>query len=472
MISKVYLIAICTSLGGFTWGYDSGIIAGILNVDSFKEMVGINPHNQADLSGNIASSLLIGSIPAVFVLSYMNDNLGRKKTISISASVFLIGSIFQIFAWNLASVYIGRFVAGTGLAIMMVAIAMYNSEIAPTNIRGRLIGIQQIMVAGGIALSYWINYFVAALQVQGELAFRLPLAIQVIPCLALLLGLSFVPESPRWLMSKARNPEALEALKTIRDLDGNHPDLLTEAAEISKALDHHDKSQWIDVITKKNLHRLAVGIPLVVFQQFSGQNLINYFAPTMFENLGIQGRTADLFAAGFVGLVKMVMTLPGLWVIDTKGRRPLMLTGTAIMALAFLYIGIYSAYFQSTVLTIGGYFAILCIYIFMAAYTCSWGVMHYVIPSEIYPQELRAKSETVNSIFEMIFNILSVKIAPLLIRDMPNGGVYFLYGGLLSFFFCWIFLQLPETKGVPLEEIDILFSSWKRWKPAQREPEP
>ncbi|KAJ3254622.1 hypothetical protein HK103_007032 [Boothiomyces macroporosus] len=466
-LTRVYKVGLVTSIAGLTWGYDSGIISGILNVQSFQDLMGFTPANKTALSGNIASALLYGGIPSYLFLSYLNDNLGRKKTIAISATFFLIGSIFQIFTWNLFSIYLGRGISGFGLAMLVISVAIYNSEISPPLIRGRIIGIQQLMVATGIAISYWVNYAVSVTNVEGEAAFRLPFAFQVVPCITLLIGINFIPESPRWLLSKGKTEEARESLAFVRGLPESSPQLLNELESTAVAIANQEIGPWSEVFGAKNLKRIYVGLTLLIFQQFVGQNLINYFAPTMFKDLGIKGKSADLFATGVIGIVKMVFTFPGLYLIDRVGRRPLLLVSTAIMAVAFFYIGFYSHYLQGSEIDARGYIAVACIYIFMACYGCSWGIVHYVIPGEIYPQHLRARSEVVTA-FSDVFNIASTQLSPVFIANLTHGGVYFLYGGFLTFFGIWIFATLPETKGLKLEEVDIVFNSWQRWKPVEK----
>ena len=428
-------------------------------------MVGITSSNQNDLEGNIAAALLLGSFPGLLVQPYANDTFGRKMCISLFSVVFVIGSVLQTFAWDYWSLVLGRMVSGFGLAVMMISISMYNSEVAPTHIRGQIIGVQQLMVATGIAIAYWTNYFMAESSVQGQGVFRIPLGMQIVPCIMLLVGVQFVPKSPRWLLTKGRTIEALESLMVLRELGPTDPILLDELLQMSDALEDRDESKWIQVLEPANLKRFSVGITILVFQQFAGQNLINYFAPTMFKQMGLTSGNSDLFATGFVGIDKMVMSLPGLYFVDRLGRRPLMLFGTVVMAASFYTIGVYTQFFNDGHVGLMGYIAIGCVYTFMAAYSMSWGVLHYIIPAEIYPQHVRAKSETVGALFEGAFNILSVKLAPVILHSQSGGGTFFIFGALLTVFLVWIFVSFPETKGLALEDVDVVFSTWKRWKP-------
>ena len=205
--------------------------------------------------------------------------------------------------------------------------------------------------------------------------------------------------------------------------------------------------------------------------------MINYFAPRIFQQIGLTSQASDLFATGFVGLTKMFMTLPSLALVDRAGRRPLMLFGTTLMCISFFYIGFYQQFGHTSlsndhsndhanVISTWGYIAIACVYVFMTGYSLSWGVMHYVIPAEVYPQDIRAKAETVSAFVDGGFQLVSIKLSPVLLT-LQGGGAYFISGGLLLFFLIWIFICIPETKGISLEDMEHVFKTWKHWQPVQ-----
>ena len=364
----------------------------------------------------------------------------------------------------------GRFVSGYALCVVAVAVQIYNAEVSPPEIRGRVVGLQQLMVALGIAVSYWVNYFVNAnTDWNGNpIQFKLPLGLQVIPPVVLIIGLLSLPKSPRWLATKDRYAEARSALSYIRGLDENHHLIDEELQEMSSFLESTQGSTWTEVFGPKNLTRLWVGVPLILFQQFAGQNVINYFSPELFHRLGLNSNQEDLFATGLVGILKIVMTVPALYVVDRLGRRPLMIIGTIIMASSFYYIGTFNAISPgSGSLTVGGYFAIASIYLFMAGYAISWGIIHYVLPSEIYPLNIRAKAQSIGAVVDWGFQVVSIKIYPYII-GLSNGGLYFVSAGLLTLFLVWIVIFLPETKGLGLEDVDLAFDTFPRWRKVKK----
>ncbi|KAJ2993659.1 hypothetical protein HDV02_002191 [Globomyces sp. JEL0801] len=451
-------------------GYDIGIISGVLIVPAFMEKMNITDANRDALSGNIAAVLQVGGLLAGAVQFYLNDYFGRRDTMKLGCIVFLIGAVFQTICWNVNILLAGRFISGLGLFPMVVSISLYNSEMAPKEIRGRIIGIQQLMVACGLATSYWVNYVAALIDFSHNphLRYQIPLGLQTLPAIILLSGVFFIPQSPRWLCMVGKNSQAEQSLSFIRKVPLEDPSIKREVVSVIEYLNEKTESDWKSVFSRENIKRLSVSVLFLSFQQFGGQNLINYFAPRIFKSIGLTAENSELFATGLIGLVRVAMTLPALYVVDTFGRRPLMLIGTAVMLSSFLYLASYLALNVGvTSVSFFGYIAIGCVYLFMSGYSTSWGVMHYVIPAEIFPQNLRAKSETVGGFFELVFQIVSIKTAPILITALPNGGVFFLYSGFLFCFLIWIFICVPETKGLALEDIDIVFQTWKRWKPLE-----
>ncbi|KAJ3382164.1 hypothetical protein HDU84_004577 [Entophlyctis sp. JEL0112] len=464
---RIYVIAVIACFGGLCFGFDTGIISGVLTFSAFKSYFGIPSSGDPNLSGNISGALQLGGLIGALIQPFANDYFGRKVSIQINSVVFLAGCFLQTFAPNIATLYVGRGIAGLGLSIISIAVALYNSEASPKNIRGRIVGIQQFAVGTGIAVAYWTNYAVAR-TLTGNIMWQLPLGLQVIPGCVLLIGMSFMPQSPRWLLMKGRKAEALKSLASIRSVAEEDEELLAELAEMEEFLARNATSTWYETFSGQNLKRVWVGATFIFFQQWTGQNMINYYSPLIFSAIGLNSNSTDLLATGVVGLVKMFMTLPALYVIDKVGRRPLMLFGTLLMWLSFYYIAAYQQIVppasSSGEISGWGYLSIICVYIFMAGYAISWGPIHYVLPPEIYPQNIRAKTSMFGAILDWSFQFVGIKVSPLMIANIRGGGAFWIYGTFLFVFLVWIYVFLPETKGIMLEEMDVVFEDWRQWK--------
>lgn len=368
---RIYLVTAITAIGGFLYGYDTGVINGVLTVQSFRDVLGITADNSKDLSGSIVAALQVGGVLGALTQSYINDGLGRKTSILVNTIIFSIGAVIQTVAPSFLWFVIGRFISGFSLCVIAVAVQVYNAEVSPSHIRGRVVGLQQFMVCIGIAASYWINYFVDTSEAWkgNSIQYSLPLGLQVVPPVVLFAGLLFLPQSPRWLATKGDYIGARKALANVRELAENDAAIDQELSDIAEFVDNHQTSTWTEVFGGKNMKRLSVGVPLILFQQFAGQNIINYFSPTLFSGLGLNQQSADLFATGMVGLLKVIITIPALMAVDRLGRRPLMIWGTIIMAGAFYYIGVFNVVSPANgkSITAGGYVAIGMIYVFMVS---------------------------------------------------------------------------------------------------------
>ena len=311
-----------------------------------------------------------------------------------------------------------------------------------------------------MCLGYWLNFAIQSAKLEYELALGGQLVIGIIAFLLLIL----LPESPRWYIMKNQTEKAVRALAVMRTED---VDIHEEVYEMSKAQERWKSASWKEVFDQRNWKKLEICLLFVLFQQFAGQNLLFYYAPQLFKDLGL--RENELLATGFLGVVKLLMTIPSLLVIDHLGRRPLMLLGTVIMLVSFLYIGIYNTiehpdnYLQLATgshpfgISFLAWMAILCIYVFVAGYSLSWGVVRYVLPAETFEQSIRAKANSLCQLIDWLFQMIGIKTFPYLV-SIFRGQVYFFFSSLLLCFLGWLW-YLPETKGVLLEDMDSIFNT-------------
>ncbi|KAL3894277.1 MAG: hypothetical protein SGCHY_005370 [Lobulomycetales sp.] len=474
-LGRIYRISSIACLGGFLFGYDSAIISGILVAPAFNARYGAQmPNGNYELSpgtaGDVASILQLGGFIGILFQPMFNDRLGRKQSLILLSLVFSVGAVVQAAAQTAAALYVGRFISGFCVSVLGISVSLYNTECAPSSIRGKIVGGQQVMVALGAIAAYALNYGLAlTLDPMDFHLYTIPLGLQALPALLLGAGMLFMPPSPRWLISRGRGLEARAALAYIRCSSRESQQIDDELQGYSNALAADSNASWKRVFSPDNFPRLMVGVPLILFQQFVGMNTLNYFAPQVFRDLGVTGKSGDLLATGIIGLVKLFSVIPAVLYMDRVGRRKLFLYGTGGMAICLAYVGIFYELVQRGLLDVGGkdiwtsIIAIASIYIFVAFYSISWAPLHYIIPTEIFPQLIRGKCNSLTGAADWLGQYASIKIAPLILL-LPGGLPFFLFVGLNCLFFAWGWVLLPETKGYRLEDIGELFKTWKRWR--------
>ena len=324
----VYLITAIIGLGGALFGYDIGIISGVLAFDSFKNEFGIKDwHHHLLEQGFIISSFVVGNmIGAGVFASWFADTFGRKRTLVGSCLWFVASSSLQIFATSLPTLYAGRFLCGLAIGVLTMVVPLFNSELAPKEIRGRLISFNQIAMTGGIAIAFWTGY---ALQ-NIDNGWRYALAGQTIPALVILLASPVLPESPRWLVKMERNEEATASLHVLRGstslLDLKQRE--TTQRELNEMIETigQEKTDQSDTWTymwtnKTSRKRLIICCVLQIGQQLTGINVIMYYMPFIAQSVGFGGTDHGLLANGINGIVNFLSTFIAFFFVDKMGRR-------------------------------------------------------------------------------------------------------------------------------------------------------
>ncbi len=308
-------MAVIAYLGIVLFGYDTGLGGGVLKLPSFIRDFKItgNDTEVANLSANIVSILQGGAFFGALGAAPVSNGIGRKWSLMIFCWIFVLGGVLQVAGLHISYLYAGRFFAGLGVGGLSSICPTYVAELAPRNIRGQITGLFQVLVVIGVALSYWINYGVSFMDGKSSKQWRISVGFQLVPAGLMIILLPFVKESPRWLASKGRNQEALNNLAWVRKRGTDSELVQLELAEIVAAVEE-DKiatqgTKWSNELTRKgNPERFFIAIVIFVLQQWSGQNSINYYAPTIFNSIGIKGTSASLLASGVYGLVKIVAT--------------------------------------------------------------------------------------------------------------------------------------------------------------------
>ncbi|KAK9760359.1 hypothetical protein K7432_015695 [Basidiobolus ranarum] len=335
----VYVASAAAAIGGFLFGYDTGVISGVLVMDRFKDRFGYA--DKPALEGFITSSLTLGCLIGSLSASYMADRFGRKFSIMMAGFCFTVGAALQCSSIEIAQLLIGRIVAGLAVGVLSMVVPLYQSEIAPKEIRGTLVSMQQLAITIGILVAFLIN--MGTDKIDSDASWRIPLGVQGIPALILSLLMFLLPKSPRWLMSQGHSEQALEVLQKF----SKNPD--AELEDISQTIRMEKEMatpSWAELFQSGLRRRVFIGIAIQVFQQLTGINAIMYYAPTIFKSAGYHGKSAQLTATAINGAVNVGMTIPAVLYVDRIGRRPLLMIGAACMATTMIILGVLIAVFS------------------------------------------------------------------------------------------------------------------------------
>lgn len=378
---RVFALVCASCFGGMLFGWDTGAIGGVLNMKSAQARFGYTDKSATaknDLSQNIVSTLQAGCFAACFVTGWFADRYGRRWCLMATGVLTAIGVAFQAGSaahGNLAVMYVGRFIAGLACGAASTLTPLYVSECAPRAIRGGLTAFYQLFIVFGIMVAFWVNYG-SLLHIKGSAQFILPLALQALPAVLLVLGMFFAPESPRWLAKEDNWEEATVVLAKMRGLPADAGYVREEIREMSEQLEM-ERQLTGDASTKTllkemwtipgNRKRAIITVVLMICQQMTGVNAINYYAPQIFANLGLNSSDSSLFATGVYGVVKFVACFVFLtFVADSLGRRKSLIITGALQGIVLYIVGIYGRTdppVKGQKVDAFGYVAITCIYL-------------------------------------------------------------------------------------------------------------
>jgi MFS transporter, SP family, arabinose:H+ symporter len=434
MNGRIFFWSLTSALAGFLFGFDTVVISGAEK--TIQTLWGLSDN----LHGIAMGSALYGTVIGSLAGGWPADKFGRKATLLWIGILYLLGAAGSGFAPNVWIFIAARMIGGLGIGISTVVAPMYISEIAPPKQRGRLAGMFQFNIVFGILVAYVSNALLAGI---GENAWRWMLGVAAFPSVIYALFCLGLPESPRWLLSRKGNRAA--AIDVLQRTEPNHSkaEIERQADEIAAASTEQVSSGhfW----TQRLRRPILLAILIAFFNQLSGINAILYFAPRIFELTGLGANAALLQSIG-IGITNLVFTFVGLWLIDRLGRRTLLYIGS------FGYIGslglVAWAFFNQ-------HYAIvpICIFAFIAAHAIGQGTVIWVFISEIFPNRHRAEGQTLGSFTHWIFAALLTTFFPKMVHAFPPGYVFSFFTAMMVLQLIWVKMMVPETKGVPLEQI-------------------
>lgn len=431
----VYIAAAIAALGGLLFGFDTGIISGALLF--IREDLGLSSF----LQSAVVSAILVGTIVGAGGTGPLADRYGRRTMTLVAAAVFIIGAISSGLAPNVWFLIGSRVVLGVAVGSSTVLVPSYIAEIAPPDIRGTLSALFQLAITIGIVVAYLVNYALAEAE-----AWRWMLGLGAVPALILGAGMFFLPDSPRWLVSKDRRDEARAVLQRARNSEqevNDEMDDIEEAERQEEAGPGELLKPWVRPM-------LVVGIGIAMFQQLVGINTIIYYAPTIMEATGLDASVSILATLG-VGIVNVVFTLLALLLIDRVGRKPLLLAGLTGIALALAILGF--GYLLPGLKGVVSYITFAGLVLYIMSFAASFGVVLWVVLPELFPLKVRGSAMSVCTILHWSSNlVVSLTFLPL-IDAVGETAVFWGYGLISIGAFIFVYLLMPETKGRSLEQI-------------------
>ncbi|HWW39848.1 sugar porter family MFS transporter [Pedobacter sp.] len=433
---NVFLWSLVIALGGFLFGFDTAVISGA--EQSIQKYWDLNTVQH----GLTVSIALIGTVTGALLGAIPSDRLGRKKTLYLIAFLYFISSLGTAFSTNWYIFLFFRFIGGFGVGASSVTAPIYISEISPADRRGKLVGLFQFNVVLGIVVSYFSNYLIS---LTGGNSWRLMLGIQSIPSAIFFLLLRFVPESPRWLiMKKGKVEEAREIFKIINPATADT--IINEIQQTDKQ--EKELLQTDPLFSKRYRTPVMLAILFAAFNQVSGINAIIYYSPRIFEMTGL-GTSSSLLSTAGLGAINFTFTLLAMNFIDRVGRRTLMLIGSfgLIVTLAMVSYSFYKENFS-------GWAVPVFLFIYIAFFAFSQGAVIWVFISEIFPNQVRAKGQTLGSTTHWIMAAFIAFSFPYLAEKAGGGNTFLFFCIMMCIQLIFVWKIMPETKGKSLEQIE------------------
>lgn len=439
------------AIGGFLFGYDTGVISGALLF--IKQDFSLGSFEQ----GLVVSVLLLGAMLGALLVNRPADRYGRRATLAGVAIIYTIGIAAAAIAPSFGFLLGARFVMGLGVGAASAMVPLYLSEIAPSNVRGALVSLNQLMITIGIVVSYLVDLIFTSSE-----EWRLMFAVGAIPSILFLIGMLRMPETPAWLDSKGRTDDARAVLSEITD-EQTVEEMLSGYRRLREQAGPRKK---LSQIWRSNARpALIIGVTLAVLQQFGGINTIIYYAPTIMEGTGL-GASAAIVSSLVIGVINVGMTVVSIRLVDKRGRRPLLRISLIGMVVTLILLGL--TFELDGLGAIDSYLALVCILLYIAAFAIGLGPVFWLLVAEIFPAGARAEGASVSGTANWAANFVVGLLFLPLIGAIGEGPTFWIFGGITVLGLWFVDRYVPETKGRSFAEID----AEVRTRLGSGEPEP
>jgi sugar porter (SP) family MFS transporter len=441
MNRALFSAALIASLGGFLFGFDTAVISG--TNDWLREVFVLS---EAWLGFTVASAL-VGTILGALVMGKPADALGRRTTLMLIGVLYFVSALGCGIAWDWYSLLFFRFLGGIGVGGASVVAPTYIAEISPSRLRGRLVALTQFNIVFGILMAFVSNYVISQLAL-GDAEWRWMFGVEAAPAAIFFALLFLTPRSPRWLVAQGNSAEAAAVLNKVGTDTG---DVAAEIAEIEKSLSHEENVLREPFSFTKYRVPIMLAVAIAAFNQLSGINAVLYYAPNVFKMTGA-GAEAALFQSVIIGLTNLVFTMAALAIIDHFGRKKLMIVGSLgyIVSLATVAASFYT--YGTDFSEAGGMVVLGALMLFIASHAFGQGAVIWVFISEIFPNKVRARGQALGSFTHWFMAALISWTFPY-IAALNAGHIFAFYTVMMVLQLVWVLTLMPETKGVPLEQI-------------------
>jgi len=440
----VYVAVGVAAIGGLLFGYDTGVISGAILF--IKKQFSLS----ATMEEIVVSAVLVGAVFGAILGGALTSHFGRRKMIVLAGIIFTISAISTAFAPTVFWLIAGRMISGLAIGIASFISPMYIGELVPAKVRGSLVAVNMLAITTGIVVAYLVDY-----AFSGSEGWRYMFGLAAIPSIGLVIGMWFLPDSPRWLVSKSKVQKAKQVLQHVR----TESDVTPEITEIQKSMEKQGMGGIKGLLQHSLKMPLIVGLGLAIFQQITGINTVIYYSPTIFKFAGINAAgPAILAGAGLAGLMWCFHVL-AIFLLDRVGRRPLLLTGVAGQVIGLAILG--AAFQFPQLASFKSYVAIGGLGIYVACFAFGLGPIFWLLISEIYPLKVRGAAMSAVTVTNWAMNLIVAVTFLSLVSFLGHALTFWLYGVIAIGAWIFFYKFVPETKGKSLEQIEEHWRSGK-----------
>jgi len=428
----IYLICLVAGLGGLLFGYDTGVISGALLFIK-------NAYHLTTLEQEwVVSITLIGCLLGCSVAGWYADRYGRRKTLMLAALIFIVGALLMGYTNNLSELLIGRLTVGLGIGLASMTSPLYIAEMAPAKIRGLCVTLNQLCLVSGIFISYLVDY-----GFSHSANWHAMLWVSAVPAIFMFTALLFLPNTPRWLMSKGATEKARETLTKLKEEN------VEEQLQAMQIVSQRQQNHWRDVFSLRLKGLMLIACGLAIFQQITGINTILYYAPTLFVRAGFNNASSAIYASLGIGLAMVLTVSSVLLLIDRVGRRKLLLLGLLGQLIGLIMVGFAFGHTGQQ-----RDFVLVSLLIYIIGFAMGMGPVTWLVIAEIFPLNIRGKASSVATLCNWSFNLIVSLSFLSLINFIGTTDTFWLYAVITLSAIVFVYYFLPETTGRSLEALE------------------